>query len=120
MGLQASQGFVLLFAFLAYIVPIFGGWWADVKVGRYYAIVVGVLICGLAHIIQIIGAIPSVLQKGTAHSAPPFIISLLILAVGAGIFKPNVAPTLLDQQVLEKEYTKVLKSGEKVGRVFVP
>ncbi|QKX58072.1 uncharacterized protein TRUGW13939_05193 [Talaromyces rugulosus] len=114
MGLQASQGFVLLFAFLAYIVPIFGGWWADVKVGRYYAIVVGVLICGVAHIIQIIGAIPSVLQQGTAHSAPPFIISLLILAVGAGIFKPNVAPILLDQQVLEKEYTKVLKTGEKV------
>ncbi|KAH8696408.1 putative MFS peptide transporter [Talaromyces proteolyticus] len=114
MGLQASQGFVLLFSFLAYIIPIFGGWWADTKVGRYYAIVVGVLICGVAHVIQIIGAIPSVLQKATSHSAPPFIISLLILAVGASILKPNIAPTLLDQQVHYKEYTKVLKSGEKV------
>jgi hypothetical protein len=61
MGLQASSGLVLLFTFLAYFVPIFGGWWADVKVGRYYAIVVGVLICGVAHIIQIVGAIPAVL-----------------------------------------------------------
>ncbi|EED13088.1 MFS peptide transporter, putative [Talaromyces stipitatus ATCC 10500] len=114
MGLQASSGFVLLFKFLAYVIPIFGGWWADTKVGRYYAIVVGVLICGVAHIIQIIGAIPAVLQQGTAHAAPPFIIGLLILAVGAGIFKPNVAPTVLDQQLHAKEYVMTLKNGEKV------
>ncbi|KAE8167644.1 hypothetical protein BDV40DRAFT_284575 [Aspergillus tamarii] len=114
MGLQASSGLVLLFAFLAYILPILGGWWADVHVGRYKAICVGVLICGIAHLIQIFGAIPSVLQKGTAHSAPPFIISLLVLALGAGIFKPNIAPTILDQHRNKKAYTKVLKSGEKV------
>ncbi|EEA28837.1 MFS peptide transporter, putative [Talaromyces marneffei ATCC 18224] len=114
MGLQAASGFVLLFQFLAYIIPIFGGWWADVKVGRYYAIVVGVLICGLAHIIQIFGAIPAVLQRGTSNSAPPFIIGLLILAVGAGIFKPNIAPTVLDQTLHSKEFVKTLKSGERV------
>jgi dipeptide/tripeptide permease len=96
LGLQASQGLVLLFTFLAYVIPIFGGWLADVKTGRYTAIVIGVLICGVAHIIMIFGALPSVLQAGTAHSAPPFVISLLVLAVGAGIFKPNIAPTVLD------------------------
>ncbi|KAL1980215.1 hypothetical protein VTN96DRAFT_4449 [Rasamsonia emersonii] len=114
MGLQASQGLVLLFQFLAYVVPIFGGWLADVKTGRYKAIVIGVLICGIAHIIMIFGALPSVLQAGPSHSAPPFIISLLVLALGAGIFKPNIAPTVLDQNRHQKEYTKVLKSGEKV------
>jgi proton-dependent oligopeptide transporter, POT family len=36
------------------------------------------------------------------------------LAIGAGIFKPNVAPTLIDQYQYQREYTKVLKSGEKV------
>lgn len=114
MGLQASSGLVLLFNFLAYVVPIFGGWWADVYVGRYKAIVWGVVICGVAHVIQIVGAIPQVLQRGKAHAAPPFILSLLILAVGAGIFKPNIAPTVLDQYRHQKPYTKVLKSGEKV------
>ncbi|KAA8652671.1 putative MFS peptide transporter [Aspergillus tanneri] len=114
MGLQASSGLVLLFAFLAYFIPILGGWWADVYVGRYKAICVGVLICGVSHIIQIIGALPVVLHKGTAHSAPPFIISLLLLALGAGIFKPNIAPVVLDQNRHQKAYTKVLKSGEKV------
>ncbi|KAJ5787871.1 hypothetical protein N7457_002861 [Penicillium paradoxum] len=114
MGLQASSALSLLFLFLAYVTPIFGGWWADVYVGRYKAIMVGVVICGIAHVIQIIGAIPAILQKGPPNAAPPFIIGLLVLAVGAGIFKPNVAPLLLDQNRQKNPYTKLLKSGEKV------
>ncbi|KAJ5756679.1 hypothetical protein N7533_006222 [Penicillium manginii] len=114
MGLQASSALTLLFSFLAYVIPLFGGWWADVHIGRYKAIMVGVLICGLAHIIQLVGAIPSVLQKGQSHAAPPFIIGLLLLAFGAGIFKPNIIPTVLDQNRHQRPYTKQLKSGEKV------
>lgn len=114
MGLQASSALVLLFTFLAYVIPIFGGWWADVYVGRYKAIFVGVIICGVAHIIQIVGAIPSVLHRGKSNAAPPFIIGLLLLAFGAGIFKPNIAPTILDQHRQKHPYVKTLKSGEKV------
>ncbi|KAJ5569516.1 uncharacterized protein N7459_008946 [Penicillium hispanicum] len=114
MGLQASSALVLLFTFLAYVIPIFGGWWADVYVGRYKAIFVGVIICGIAHIIQIVGAIPSVLHRGKSNAAPPFIIGLLLLAFGAGVFKPNIAPTILDQHRQKHPYVKTLKSGERV------
>ncbi|KIW15825.1 hypothetical protein PV08_05875 [Exophiala spinifera] len=114
MGLQASSALTLLFTFLAYVIPIFGGWLADVHTGRYKAIVIGVLLAGVAHLIQIFGALPSVLQQGKSHAAPPFIIGLIILAFGAGIFKPNIAPTVLDQNRHQKAYTKVLRSGEKV------
>lgn len=114
MGLQASSALTLLFVFLAYVIPIFGGWWADVYVGRYKTIMVGVVIGGIGHIIQIISAIPAILQKGPSHSAPPFILGLLILAAGAGIFKPNVAPLLLDQIRHKDPYVKQLKSGERV------
>ncbi|KAJ6095173.1 hypothetical protein N7467_002686, partial [Penicillium canescens] len=72
MGLQASSGLVLLFSFLVYVIPIFGGWRADVYVGQYKAIIVEMLTCGLAHIIQVIGAIPSILQKGPGNAASPF------------------------------------------------
>ncbi|KAF2239067.1 PTR2-domain-containing protein [Viridothelium virens] len=111
-GLQFSNAFVLLFQFLAYVVPIFGGWYADTRIGRYKTILIGVLICGIAHIILIFGALPTVLKAG--HGVAPFIISLLVLAFGAGVFKPNVAPTLIDQYQHQRPYTKVLKSGEKV------
>ncbi|RMZ80518.1 hypothetical protein DV737_g2927, partial [Chaetothyriales sp. CBS 132003] len=114
MGLQAASGLTLLFTFLAYLVPIFGGWLADVKTGRFRAVVLGVIICGVAHIIQVVGAIPSVLQRGPANAAPPFIIGLLLLAVGAGIFKPNVPPLVLDQNRHQEAWVKTLKSGERV------
>jgi dipeptide/tripeptide permease len=87
-GIQFASAFVLLFKFLAYTVPIFGGWLADTRIGRYPAIMIGVLICGVAHIIQIFGALPSVLQKGQGTS--PFVISLFLLAIGAGRFSHTI------------------------------
>ena len=111
-GLQFSNAFVLLFQFLAYLVPIFGGWVADTRLGRFKTILIGVLICGIAHVILIFGALPTVLKAG--HGIAPFLVSLFILAFGAGIFKPNVAPTLIDQYQHQRPYTRVIKSGEKV------
>ncbi|KAI1173345.1 POT family protein [Nemania sp. FL0916] len=111
LGIQAASALTLLFTFLAYVIPIFGAWWADTKIGRYAAIVYGVLIGGVAHVL-VGGAAPAVLAVG--KGVAPFLISFFLLAIGAGIFKPNVAPTLIDQYQYQREYTKVLKSGEKV------
>ncbi|KAK5625830.1 hypothetical protein RRF57_001546 [Xylaria bambusicola] len=116
LGLQTASALGLLFTFLAYVIPILGAWWADTKVGRYPAIVYGVLIGGVAHVIMSInsnigGAAPALLKAG--KGVAPFLVSFFLLAFGAGIFKPNIAPTLLDQYQYQKEYTKVLKSVYK-------
>lgn len=50
-GLQFGNAFVLLFKFLAYTFPILGAWIGDARIGRYNAVIIGVLICGLAHVI---------------------------------------------------------------------
>ncbi|KAI1473799.1 PTR2-domain-containing protein [Daldinia eschscholtzii] len=107
LGLQTASALGLLFTFLAYVIPIFGAWIADVKIGRYKAIIWGVLIGGVAHVIMVGGAAPALLQAG--KGVAPFLVSFFLLAIGAGIFKPNVSITVIDQ-----EYTKVLPSGEKV------
>ncbi|ETS74395.1 hypothetical protein PFICI_14261 [Pestalotiopsis fici W106-1] len=112
LGLQKASAIGLMFTFLAYVIPIFGAWIADVKIGRYQAIVWGVIIGGVAHVIMIGGAAPALLQAGKGLA--PFLFSYILLAIGAGIFKPNVAPTVIDQYKYQREYTKVLKSGEKV------
>ncbi|KAI1206118.1 POT family protein [Annulohypoxylon truncatum] len=112
LGLQTASALGLLFTFLAYIVPIFGAWIADTYLGRYKTIVWGVLLGGVAHVIMVGGAAPALLQAG--KGVAPFMISFFLLAIGAGIFKPNVAPTIIDQYKHQREYTKVLKSGEKV------
>ncbi|KAF7539524.1 hypothetical protein G7054_g2043 [Neopestalotiopsis clavispora] len=112
LGLQKASAIGLMFTFLAYVIPILGAWIADVKIGRYAAIVWGVIIGGVAHVIMIGGAAPALLQAGKGLA--PFLFSYILLAIGAGIFKPNVAPTVIDQYKYQREYTKVLKSGEKV------
>ena len=60
------------------------------------AVTFGVLVCGVAHIIQVNRAIPSGPQKGPSHAAPPFIVGMLLLAFRADIFNPNMVPPVLD------------------------
>ncbi|EFQ32895.1 POT family protein [Colletotrichum graminicola] len=114
LGLRTASSLGLLFTFLAYLIPIFGAWIADVKIGRYKAIAWGVIIGGVAHVIMVGGAAPAVLQGSKAGAVAVFLISYFLLAFGAGIFKPNVVPTVIDQYKHQREYTKVLKTGEKV------
>lgn len=100
------------FKFLAYALPIFFGWLADTKYGRFRMICQGVAICGVAHIIMIISALPPVLQSGNAFG--PFAFSLYLLAVGAAQFKPNISPTLIDQSPHKKAHIITDAKGEKV------
>lgn len=72
------------FKFLAYALPVYFGWLADTKYGRFKMICWGVAICGVAHIIMIISALPPVLQSGNAIG--PFALSLYMLSIGAGKF----------------------------------
>ena len=81
-GEQFANAFVLLFSFLSYTIPIYGGYVADVQLGRFKTIMIGVLICGVAHVIMIGGAAPAVLQAGKGMA--PFLISFFLLAFGAG------------------------------------
>lgn len=106
LGLTVASAITLLFTFMAYLVPIFGAWIADVHIGRYKAIIIGVVIGAVAHVIMVGSAAPALLQAG--KSSAMFLVSFFMLAIGAGIFKPNVAPTLLDQYKYQREYTKVL------------
>lgn len=90
---------------MAYALPVFFGWLADAKYGRFKMICWGVGICGIAHgmflcldtyfcpqgivfadgvnllVIMIISALPPVLTSGKAVG--PFAFSLYLLAIGA-------------------------------------
>jgi POT family proton-dependent oligopeptide transporter len=73
---------------------------------------IGVIVGGIAHVILVIPAVPSVIQSGKAFG--PFMVSVLILAVGAGLIKPCLAPLLCDQVPVKRPVVSTLKSGERV------
>ncbi|KAI1647902.1 uncharacterized protein F4817DRAFT_336266 [Daldinia loculata] len=100
------------FKFLAYALPIYFGWLADTKYGRFKMICWGVAVCGVAHIIMIISALPPVLLSGNAIG--PFALSLYMLSIGAAQFKPNISPTVIDQSPHKIAHVITEKNGEKV------
>ena len=61
---------------------------------------------------MVISAVPSIIQAGKAIG--PFALSLYMLAVGASLFKANIAPTVMDQNPHKKPHVLTEKDGKKV------
>lgn len=112
MGLPTTQAMTNLLTFLAYIFPLYGGFIADTKIGRFKAIWIGVVAGFIAHVLLIIAAIPSVIKQG--HAIVPTALGIITLAMGTGFIKPNLLPLLLDQYKEQHDVVKVLPSGESV------
>ncbi|EGO56175.1 hypothetical protein NEUTE1DRAFT_130226 [Neurospora tetrasperma FGSC 2508] len=112
MGQSTSNAVTQSFSMLAYALPLLFGWLADAKTGRFKLICWGVIVFGIAHVLLIVAGAKNLLADGSSKA--PFFIAVYILAFGAGMFKPNVSPLLLDQVTNTKPMIKVLKTGERV------
>ncbi|KAK1986889.1 POT family protein [Colletotrichum cereale] len=112
MGQRASQGVNLVNQFWAYLVPLFGGWLADSRLGRYKVIHIAIAVSLIAHVILVISATPAVLSQGKVAFAP-FFIGLFTLCCGTGLFKANISPMLAEQNKDTRMRVEVQK-GERV------
>ncbi|KAJ4288819.1 peptide transporter ptr2 [Collariella sp. IMI 366227] len=112
MGTVAANAVTQSFSMLAYALPLFFGWLADAKTGRFRLICWGVAVFGVAHVLMIVAGSKDLLSNGNAKI--PYFISVYILSIGAAMFKPNVSPLLLDQVTTTVPKVIVLPSGERV------
>ncbi|GEQ72658.1 hypothetical protein JCM33374_g6345 [Metschnikowia sp. JCM 33374] len=112
MGITTSSAFTQLLTFLAYVVPLYGGFIADTKLGKFKAIWIGVASAFLGHLFFIIAGIPAVIATG--HAIGPTALGVIFLAVGTGFIKPNLLPLLMNQYQFNQDVVKVLPSGESV------
>lgn len=112
LGFSVSSAFTLLLAFLVYVVPLYGGYLADSRLGKFKAIYFGSIAGFFSHIFFVIAAIPSVIAGGKALA--PTVIGIVTLAISTGFIRPNLLPLLMDQYKLKQSMVKVLPSGEKV------
>ncbi|KAK0723285.1 general substrate transporter [Lasiosphaeria miniovina] len=112
MGTKVANAVAQSFSLLAYALPLFFGWLADVRSGRFKIICWGVAVFGVAHVLMVAAGSKDLLAKNATQA--PYFLSLYILAVGAAMFKPNVSPLLLDQVTTTVPTVVTLKSGERV------
>ena len=82
MGTVKANAVSQSFSMLAYLLPLYFGYLADARTGRFKLICWGVGVFGIAHILMVVGGAPTLLANGMAKV--PYFISLYMLSVGAG------------------------------------
>ncbi|KAH9879275.1 hypothetical protein J1614_002714 [Plenodomus biglobosus] len=115
MGHQGATGLSTFFQFWCYVTPILGAIIADQYLGKYNTIVIfcGIYMVGL--LILTLTSLPVALDHGAGLGG--FIVAIVVIGLGTGGIKSNVAPLIADQY---KRRQMVLGKDDKTGeRVII-
>ncbi|KAJ3568429.1 hypothetical protein NP233_g5723 [Leucocoprinus birnbaumii] len=112
MGQHASSSLAKFYQYWCYITPLFGAYIADAHWGRYKTICWAVLVILIGHILLIIAAIPGVIEHQSAIGA--FIVAIIVMGFGTGLFKPNISPLVAEQYRRRKLFVVTIQDGERV------
>jgi proton-dependent oligopeptide transporter, POT family len=85
---------------------------ADQYLGRYNTIMIFAGIYALGLLVLTATAIPAAVDGG--HALGGLIAAILIIGLGTGGIKANVAPLIAEQYRSRGPFIKVLKTGERV------
>lgn len=97
--------------FWIYLTPLLGAFIADQYLGRFKTIQVANAIVLLGHILLVICAIPGIINKDGIIGL--FVVAIIIMGLGSGWFKSNVAPLIAEQVTRQKAVVEV-RNGKKV------
>lgn len=114
LGLGTQKAFSLrtFNSFWVYVTPFIGAFVADLKLGRFYTILVFSLVCLAGHVILVGSASPSsIANHDTALGL--LVVAIIVMGLGAGAIKACVSP-LIAEQYTGKMRKETLKSGEVV------
>ncbi|CCF59433.1 hypothetical protein KAFR_0H00240 [Kazachstania africana CBS 2517] len=109
---SGATGLSYFFQFWCYITPIFGGYLADTKWGRYNTIGVGTVIYIIGIFILFITSFKTVAGRDGALAG--FILALILIGFATGLIKSNLSVLIADQIPAKRPRVKTLKSGERV------
>lgn len=112
-GEQTSNGLTTFNSFWVYCTPLLGAYIADQFLGRFNTICIAVAISIIGHILLIIAALPVVIDN-TDGAFACFIIAIIVMGLGTGMFKSNCSVIIADQMRITKQTVVVTKSGERV------
>ncbi|GAD96295.1 MFS peptide transporter Ptr2, putative [Paecilomyces variotii No. 5] len=112
MGHQGATGLSTFFQFWCYVTPIFGAIVADQYLGKYKAIVLFCIVYLVGLLVLVLTSIPTALAHGAGLGG--FIVAIIVIGIGTGGIKSNVAPLIADQYTRKKMALKTTPKGERV------
>ncbi|KAH3664141.1 hypothetical protein OGAPHI_004855 [Ogataea philodendri] len=113
LGLGMATFLTQMLSFSAFLTPLYGGYVADTKYGKFKSVWIGVVIGFFAHMLLVVAALPFVIQT-VWLSLLITAVSLIGIGFSSGFIKPNLFPLLVDQYTVEGNYIRELPSGESV------
>ncbi|KAF1840410.1 di/tri peptide transporter 2 [Cucurbitaria berberidis CBS 394.84] len=115
MGHQGATGLSTFFQFWCYVTPILGAIIADQYLGKYNTILIFCFVYIVGLLILTCTSIPSALDHGAGLGG--FVVSIIVIGLGTGGIKSNVAPLIADQY---KRRQMVIGHDDKTGeRVII-
>lgn len=109
---QGATGLTTFFQFWCYVTPIIGAIIADQYLGKYKTIVVFCMVYMVGLLVLVCTSIPTALEHGSGLGG--FIVAILIIGLGTGGIKSNVAPLIADQYKRKKMAISTTNKGERV------
>lgn len=94
------------------VTPIIGAIVADQYLGKYKTIVLFCIVYLVGLLILVCTSIPTALEHGAGLGG--FIVAILVIGLGTGGIKSNVAPLIADQYKRKKMALSTTKKGERV------
>ena len=115
MGHQGATGLSTFFQFWCYVTPILGAVIADQYLGKYNTIVIFCCVYIVGLLVLTLTSLPAALDHGAGLGG--FIVAVIIIGLGTGGIKSNVAPLIADQY---KRRQMVIGKDDKTGeRVII-
>merc|ERR1712093_664748 len=96
-----------------YVTPILGAVVADQYLGKYKTLIIFACVYIVGLLILVLTSLPTSLENGAGMGG--FVAAILIIGIGTGGIKSNVAPLIADQYQRKKMAIKtIVKTGERV------
>ncbi|KAK2733060.1 hypothetical protein FQN57_002321 [Myotisia sp. PD_48] len=112
MGQKGATGLTTFFQFWCYVTPIVGAIIADQYLGKYKTILYFCFVYIVGILILLLTALPTSLQHGAGLGG--FIAAIIVIGIGTGGIKSNVAPLIADQYKRRVSAIATNKNGERV------
>ncbi|KXH52059.1 POT family protein [Colletotrichum simmondsii] len=112
MGHQAATGLNLFFQWFCYVTPILGAIIADQYLGKYKTILVFCAFYWVGLVILWTTSLPAAMANGAG--IPGYIVAIIVIGLGTGGIKSNIAPLIADQYQRRVMAIKTESNGERV------